>query len=1618
MFGESGRRLRVHLAQPSSTSTSTTAVLLERLDAGEDEKALFLTALDHFEVCQPQLDTLKVNFRRVTDAFGCLGIIRSYEERVCCVAVVTGCIPIARIGVHRIYKITNVELIVLEDGPKDAVVTKHVTRTTTSIQRFPEDVSEQVKRRSVLERVKLHHMTVDDALASFLSNYKTKSHEGTALEDVRSFLITGSFIFSPTLDISSPVLGSNNKIKCGLFDWGAPWRDFLQENDCGVPYFCPFTRGNAEMGGADSQSGKVVRHSVWRHNHGALSCNRYPYPIIQMEQFTFEGMLLSSFSHFYLPQSLSFSRATLKVDFGNKMSMNHLVDAIHSILGSIHTSQQHINCDIHLSEKSPMIHPEDGIVSEGCVGNTHDGDDGFSKDGENSRLLFTVKETLMQSNEEGTVNVAVFTSLSSSLQRCISYSVADLMSGEITCFQEQVPVHLYDNDSSSTLPSSSTVRNDSFSSLIDDSIVDDVLFALNQHLPRQYLLCQITHSDEEKRRATLQNLPLEDSIDSAELKRSSFLSLLPNHNDETKLQLPSLFTQSLFSTNHHHHHHRHLNVSPHRFHLSGNNKFDAKSGISTSMFKEFVLGPPPHHIHQLAFASALHPWLFSSNLSYAYWPQLSAYVQTMSERMKEVVEVVDLQVGTVCIDLFETISGVDTFLHNLTALSRSTHDVLILSLTTPSALNHDAILNQVVSTLSSFQLGWRTTNENMSTIVMERARTLIHLNSVFFHDKHNHCIALWFEGVAFKSTICVLNCYFKKDVVRSISSAISRLEHIYPYHFDKLLIFGNFETQISLPVQHTYDAIDTLARDKDGLEMLASCDLLVQAIEYKHLSLPALVEAHLSGLKLRNGRWNHRMFVSSSLSQIAHDNLEYNDVHSGEIVECSFVLKVELPGRLGNMKEDLYASLGPLFVCARVPTVEDPESIVSAIEEKVGLVEDAICVGGVTYLFFSFPKESLLLASTHATLATILDVPVYEVQLFTTKYQVSTSSSVSGPTVPPRRAKKKKAKQQTSKRSASINAIDGWPESLWLTSSLGRVAADDILSKCGVDGCFLVRASSQTHSQSILNNDETSSTPPTQIFTISFISNGAIKHYRIKSGKDNKFVVKHRVFNSLADIVHSYRYDCIFGSTTLKYPVNALSQEAFLYRMQFFPLTEAVSVFSDSDLVERMLNLKHHSSDSHVSERSILENVHRGTLDVENAEKVLGECLSHSILIFDEMEDVFEDHDSSCDASQGRVEHADDNTSSSNLYEGIGEDFNEDKRIVGRGEKLKKWLIWRLRKKTRDAKGKPDDKPLLANKSSFDLDLVFLKKCFSWLYDHDCDKEEGIFRLSGSIKQVKVLYHSVHDEGLSVGEGVAWTTVTSSIKYHFRQIGASVFAEKEEVDLVRIFSSSRDDLLMCIDNIRPLVHAMAYDRKNVFKFVMENLLQICMFEKLNKMSKRNMAVVFGPSFFSAKDSLGQFSLIQVYNDLFQFFLENFDAIIAEDHVRHTVPMETNVTFNPLFAGDTLTDVHETVGAPVVEDVITTAAMHETVHTIDESKFHTSHESLFENVNGIHVAKVLYDYESHSSNELSVLEGDVVELEDVVGDNGWLYCTMHTGESGYVPFNYVKVQEGVIYRVIA
>eukprot|EP00041_Stephanoeca_diplocostata_P012571 m.210457 g.210457 ORF g.210457 m.210457 type:complete len:988 (-) comp19009_c0_seq1:87-3050(-) len=114
------------------------------------------------------------------------------------------------------------------------------------------------------------------------------------------------------------------------------------------------------------------------------------------------------------------------------------------------------------------------------------------------------------------------------------------------------------------------------------------------------------------------------------------------------------------------------------------------------------------------------------------------------------------------------------------------------------------------------------------------------------------------------------------------------------------------------------------------------------------------------------------------------------------------------------------------------------------------------------------------------------------------------------------------------------SAPKAWVEGQYLDLTLSRSEAENILLHVAVEGCFVIRSSSNVGSG---QNSNAGAGADGMSYTITFFAEGAVNHYRITLAA-GKLLVNKKPFDSLQQIVLAFQTMPLFGGVTLRYPVT------------------------------------------------------------------------------------------------------------------------------------------------------------------------------------------------------------------------------------------------------------------------------------------------------------------------------------------------------------------------------------------------------------------------------------------------------------------------------------------------
>ncbi|PGH07601.1 RalA-binding protein 1 [Blastomyces parvus] len=161
-------------------------------------------------------------------------------------------------------------------------------------------------------------------------------------------------------------------------------------------------------------------------------------------------------------------------------------------------------------------------------------------------------------------------------------------------------------------------------------------------------------------------------------------------------------------------------------------------------------------------------------------------------------------------------------------------------------------------------------------------------------------------------------------------------------------------------------------------------------------------------------------------------------------------------------------------------------------------------------------------------------------------------------------------------------------------------------------------------------------------------------------------------------------------------------------------------------------------------------------------------------------------------------------------------------------------------------------------------------RCIDYLRVKDAALEEGIFRLSGSNVVIRALKEKFNTEGdLDFLEGDTYYdvhAVASLFKQYLRELPTTVLTRELHLDFIRVLDL--DDKQKKIAAFNGLVHRLPRPNLTLLKALSQYLIDIINNSDVNKMTVRNVGIVFAPT-------------LNIPAPVFSMFLTDFESIFGE-----------------------------------------------------------------------------------------------------------------------------------------
>ncbi|KKY24234.1 putative rho gtpase activator [Diplodia seriata] len=178
-------------------------------------------------------------------------------------------------------------------------------------------------------------------------------------------------------------------------------------------------------------------------------------------------------------------------------------------------------------------------------------------------------------------------------------------------------------------------------------------------------------------------------------------------------------------------------------------------------------------------------------------------------------------------------------------------------------------------------------------------------------------------------------------------------------------------------------------------------------------------------------------------------------------------------------------------------------------------------------------------------------------------------------------------------------------------------------------------------------------------------------------------------------------------------------------------------------------------------------------------------------------------------------------------------------------------------------------------------------RCLEYLKAKNAHREEGIFRLSGSnivIKALRERFNTERDIRLLEGEYYDVHAVASLLKSYLRDLPVSILTRELHLDFLKVLEM--DQRSEKIDTFNMLVHKLPPVNLDLLRALSSFLIDITNNYDINKMTIRNVGIVFSPT-------------LNIPGPLISFFITDYHDIFGSAKDEATSPMREVTVSAPL-----------------------------------------------------------------------------------------------------------------------
>jgi RalA-binding protein 1 len=165
-------------------------------------------------------------------------------------------------------------------------------------------------------------------------------------------------------------------------------------------------------------------------------------------------------------------------------------------------------------------------------------------------------------------------------------------------------------------------------------------------------------------------------------------------------------------------------------------------------------------------------------------------------------------------------------------------------------------------------------------------------------------------------------------------------------------------------------------------------------------------------------------------------------------------------------------------------------------------------------------------------------------------------------------------------------------------------------------------------------------------------------------------------------------------------------------------------------------------------------------------------------------------------------------------------------------------------------------------------------RCIEFLRVKHATNEEGLFRLSGSNIVIRILKDRFNTEGdvdlLADEEDYDVHAVASLFKTYLRELPSTILTRELHLEFLKVLELTDKDQKVAAFNV--LVHQLPFANFSLLRALSQYLLEVVQNSERNKMSVKNVGIVFSPT-------------LNIPAPVFALFLTDFEAIFDRSSER-------------------------------------------------------------------------------------------------------------------------------------